>query len=335
MSSRTTFSAVLLLVVGLAPGCGSLPSVLRKFSVDLKNYEVGPLSTAAAFRPYRLNELGNLVETPIHCPYPYLWTDQVSPAPKGKKRDQAVFEFALGSDDPSTLKGVAGCFSLGSSDPEAVSFDTSLAIRLFEKAAELGDLEAMCQLGSYGPSSKHLEGSSSLDWLRKSAEAGHPPAEFSLGAMYHRGQGVEESLKEAVSWYRRAADHGHAAAQYRLGILHERGEGVDPSDELARRWMKRSASLGDSLAMSRLGDYCYSGRGGDKSVKEARAWWQKAAEAAPRERWKAAYNLAVLYWYGDGVPQSAEQAAHWARLSSGDYSKCRELYRKALAEARR
>jgi TPR repeat protein len=42
--------------------------------------------------------------------------------------------------------------------------------------------------------------------LRPLAEQGNGRAQFSLGAMYDRGQGVAQDYKEAAKWYRLAAE---------------------------------------------------------------------------------------------------------------------------------
>ena len=49
------------------------------------------------------------------------------------------------------------------------------------------------------------------------AEAGDAKAQFNLGYMYAKGQGVEKDFKEAVKWFQKAADQGYAHAQDNLG----------------------------------------------------------------------------------------------------------------------
>ena len=45
------------------------------------------------------------------------------------------------------------------------------------------------------------------------AEQGKASAQFNLGVMYDKGQGVPEDDKAAVKWYRLAAEQGDANAQ--------------------------------------------------------------------------------------------------------------------------
>ena len=55
-----------------------------------------------------------------------------------------------------------------------------------------------------------------LKEFRPLAEQGDADAQFKLGTMYNRGEGVPQDHAEALKWYRRAADQGHDVAQYNL-----------------------------------------------------------------------------------------------------------------------
>jgi TPR repeat protein len=55
-----------------------------------------------------------------------------------------------------------------------------------------------------------------MEWYRKAADAGYPPAELSLGIMYMSGRGTPKDPKTAVEWFRRAAEHGLPEAQVQL-----------------------------------------------------------------------------------------------------------------------
>ncbi len=53
------------------------------------------------------------------------------------------------------------------------------------------------------------------------AEEGDGVAEYWVGIMYAKGQGVARDDAEAVKWYRRAADQDYAAAQYNLALMYD------------------------------------------------------------------------------------------------------------------
>jgi TPR repeat protein len=57
------------------------------------------------------------------------------------------------------------------------------------------------------------------DWFLKAAEKGHAGAQYALGMLYTRGEGVVADPDRALEWFRRAARNGHLDAQVRLGGL--------------------------------------------------------------------------------------------------------------------
>jgi TPR repeat protein len=56
-------------------------------------------------------------------------------------------------------------------------------------------------------------------WYRRSAEQGNAEAQYRLGVLYERGDGVAKDVAQAAAWYRRAADQGNTEADERLRAL--------------------------------------------------------------------------------------------------------------------
>lgn len=69
-------------------------------------------------------------------------------------------------------------------------------------------------------------------------------AQYEIGALYHRGAGVEPDATRAARWYARAAELGYAEAQYRVGNMYMMGEGVPQSDSEAIHWYEKAAQQG-------------------------------------------------------------------------------------------
>jgi len=74
------------------------------------------------------------------------------------------------------------------------------------------------------------------------AEQGDASAQYNLGQMYRKGEGVPLNYKEAAKWYRLAADQGHGSAQNNLGWMYREGEGVPQDYVLAHMWFNLAAS---------------------------------------------------------------------------------------------
>ncbi len=69
---------------------------------------------------------------------------------------------------------------------------------------------------------------SALKLLQPLANQGAAAAQFNLGYMYAKGQGVTEDDAQATAWYRKAADQGYGPAQLGLAIAYATGVGRRP-----------------------------------------------------------------------------------------------------------
>ncbi len=67
-------------------------------------------------------------------------------------------------------------------------------------------------------------------------------AQFHLGVMFAKGQGVPQDKAEATKWFRRAADLGDAQAQYNLGLFYAKGEAGEPDNVSAHMWFNLAAA---------------------------------------------------------------------------------------------
>ncbi len=75
-----------------------------------------------------------------------------------------------------------------------------------------------------------------MEIWRPLAEQGDAPAQYSLGLLYYRGEGVLTDPKQAAKWYRKAADQGDPDAQLNLGLMYAQGEGLKRNYTTAYKW---------------------------------------------------------------------------------------------------
>jgi hypothetical protein len=76
------------------------------------------------------------------------------------------------------------------------------------------------------------------------AEQGNANAQYSLGMMHDRGDGVLQDGVAAEKWYRLAAKQGLVHAQYNLAWMYHRGNGVDQDYKEAIKWYRSAAIQG-------------------------------------------------------------------------------------------
>ncbi len=75
-----------------------------------------------------------------------------------------------------------------------------------------------------------------IEIWRPLAEQGHASAQYHLGLLYYRGEGVLPNPKQAATWYRKAADQGDPDAQLNLGLMYAHGDGLKKNYATAYKW---------------------------------------------------------------------------------------------------
>ena len=195
-------------------------------------------------------------------------------------------------------------------------------------AAKQGDAEAQYNLGRIYHKSQGVfrHDKKALAWYRLAAEQGHANAQYKLGRMYEEGSEIVPwDYEQALIWYKRAAEQGHADAQYKLGSMYHKSRGLFSCDNQTLAWYRLAAEQGHAKAQYKLG-WVYGG--GSEIVpsdyKQALIWYKRAAEQGYAG---AQYKLGWMYYKGQGVPRDYKQAATWCRLAAeqGDADAQRRL----------
>lgn len=73
-------------------------------------------------------------------------------------------------------------------------------------------------------------------------------AQYSLGIMHDKGQGVPQDDAAAARWYCKAAEQGYAAAQSNLGVMYDNGQGVSQDAVAAVKWYRKASEQGGCRA---------------------------------------------------------------------------------------
>jgi len=114
--------------------------------------------------------------------------------------------------------------------------------------------------------------------VRAKAQKGDANAQYEIGRLYAKGQGVWHNYPVAAKWYLQAAKQGHVEAQLSIGILYEEGTGVARNLAKAANWYRRAAEQGDRRAQMRLGYLYGTGQGVPVDHMQAYLWYSLAAK---------------------------------------------------------
>jgi len=89
-------------------------------------------------------------------------------------------------------------------------------------------------------------------YAKRAAERGNARAQFDLGLMYAKGEGVVKNERLAFNYFHKAARKNHAEAKFYMGLSFAQGRGVKKQSQLARYWFKLAAKAGHPQAMAYL-----------------------------------------------------------------------------------
>jgi len=135
-------------------------------------------------------------------------------------------------------------------------------------ADPMQDAKTACNEGDYA---------SALGLYRPLAERGAADAQYGLGAMFYRGQGVARDFGEALHWFRLAAEQGHADACNSLGVMYYEGSGTPKNAGEAFKWFRLAAEQGRAAAQYMVGIMYFNGTGTSQDFVNAYKWVTLAA----------------------------------------------------------
>lgn len=129
---------------------------------------------------------------------------------------------------------------------------------------------------------KRLDFDEAISWYERAAMLGDAEAMNELGWIYHGAHDIPgrhfQNFAKAATWFQKAADLNYAPAITELGVMYgsDGSEGVQEDDVRAAQLYRKAATMGDAYAMNDLG-YVYShGKGVAKDMDKAVFWWKKA-----------------------------------------------------------
>ena len=184
----------------------------------------------------------------------------------------------------------------------------------FKKLAEQGNARAQFKLGGmYAKGQGVLKSvQKAMDWYHKAAVQGDFVAQYILDRMF-KLDAPEDEQQQVVKWYRKAAEQGNASAQFNLGSMYADGRGVPVDENQAVAWYHKAAAQGNATAQYNLGGMHEDGRGVPKEDQQAVVWYRKAAVQGEAF---AQFDLGRMYLHGQGVPKNEKQAVVWLRKAA-------------------
>ena len=140
---------------------------------------------------------------------------------------------------------------------------------LWEKATELGEVEAMYNMGRFydegpigvNPVGVKLNKKKAMHFYRMAADLGHAVSQNWLGIKL-----ITVDWEEAFRYFQLSAEQGYTNGELNLGECYWEGDGVDFDAEEAKHWFMRAAGKGDEHAKKYLAEISRIYEGSDDDL---------------------------------------------------------------------
>ena len=150
-------------------------------------------------------------------------------------------------------------------------------------------------------------------YLQKATELGNAEAQCNLGYYYEKGVGLDKDIDKAIELYSLSANQGNSDAQLVLALYYENGDSVPKNIDKAIELYSLSANQGNSYAQYLLAHYYKNGDSVPKNIDKAIELFTLSANQGNSD---AQLVLAFHYETGNGVPKDIDKAIELFTLSA-------------------
>ena len=199
----------------------------------------------------------------------------------------------------------------------------------FRYYAELGDADAQTYLGHmyYNGDGVSQDYAQAAKWYLRAAEQGDAFAQHVLAAMYDEGLGISHDYVQAYKWFDVAASRFKESQE--ASAFPQLSQSMEGLVTLYRDQVALKLSTAQLARAKRLAREWRPRT--DAGSPPTRTWRAAVAayehedygtaycgfrEQAAQGDTHAQYNLGVMYYYGQGIPQDYAEASRWFRRSA-------------------
>lgn len=204
------------------------------------------------------------------------------------KKALSYFQKAAAMGDAEAMAKIGWCYEKG----VGTDPDTSMAIRAYESAADGGQPIAMTALANHY---LHIGGVKNVDkalsLLLLASRKGDPTAMCMLGVCSWQGIGQKIDFPAAERMFTGAAKLGNAPAQYNLAMMHLEKQTLNPDPKLAVQWLGKASEANHTDAMVRFSLCLLNGIGCSPDPEYGMLLMRKAARLGNAEALKMINTL--------------------------------------------
>ena len=183
--------------------------------------------------------------------------------------------------------------------------DKKKAIALYERAAEMGDRDAMIRLAFCLKDGEDIEKDEkkATKLFRKVASEDKGSRMYRIATDYEQGRDVPQDQKKAVELFQWAADYGDVDAMSKVADFVLKGDDVAQDIEKAIGLYQQLARMGDAIEMVKLCVWHAEGNFDTQDKVKAIEWFQQAVDTFKAHE----MNTSSFWDFDDVVLEAKEQ----------------------------
>ena len=176
--------------------------------------------------------------------------------------------------------------------------DDAAAVKCFQKLHRLNPADAECcmELARHyatGAGVSRIDHEIALRYFQKAANLGDAEGTFMVGLSYYDGVGTRRNYKRAVDYLQRALDMGETRALPYLGECYYQGEGVRADLRKAEELWLRGVALKDAFCCSLLAVRYLENEGKETDVERVKEYLRLAREYVEEGDYVVEGNIAT------------------------------------------
>lgn len=142
------------------------------------------------------------------------------------------------------------------------------AALLLQRRASDGDAVAMYCMGEIDFQVIPTNVKRAIEFFKKSADLGYPPAQATIGTLYLKGLPglLDKDYRKGISMLSDAVNKKSLTARYNLGMAYYNGDGVPKDEKKASQWLEVAVRQNFSEAQYTLGTMLIEGHGITKNT---------------------------------------------------------------------
>lgn len=304
----------------------------------LKAYEAGYLYAALPLGEYYLREAGSAQE--YQRAYGFFSVAAEQNQPRAHLLIGRMHEKGLGKPKNMqvALKHYEKAYELGNLDASkelgwlyaqiGIYGDIDKAIERYETSASAGNASSMYAMAVlyHGYIKSFLDLDKAVYWYTQAEEKGHQAAGVKLGQMYLTGDGVEQNPAVGLLYLNKYARKNNFDAYFWLARAHQYGLGVEQNSEHAKDLYKQLVEVKHAKSINNYAYMLYQDSSTKRDYKKALSYFERSQKQGSRT---AKLNLGWMYEHGQGTSMNINKAMDYYISAATKGSSC-ALYRLVL-----